>query len=173
MSATLEIKSDNIDKVLADVDRLGRAITSDDVKADYGARGPERDRHHFVEIANDSAHHKTARSLGAAPTGVYEEAARGTSQPEVSSEGVTISIHQVAIAQRFFGGRSSQSPRSSWPSPRAPRRTANGRASSTICDSFCLRAAPARWFPRKRRKERDGRASQAAHSNSVSSFSGW
>jgi hypothetical protein len=59
---------------------------------------------HFTEIENDSAHHKTARSLGAAPTGVYADAARNTSQPEVSSEGVTISIHQVAIAQRFFGG---------------------------------------------------------------------
>jgi hypothetical protein len=104
MSATLEIKSDNIDKVLADVDRLGRAITSDDVKLIMGRAVRNVIVTHFVEIANDSAHHKTARSLGAASTGVYEEAARGTSQPDVSSEGVTISIHQVAIAQRFFGG---------------------------------------------------------------------
>jgi hypothetical protein len=58
MSATLEIKSDNIDKVLADVDRLGRAITSDDVKLIMGRAVRNVIVSHFVEIANDSAHHK-------------------------------------------------------------------------------------------------------------------
>jgi hypothetical protein len=104
MSATVTIKAENIDQILAEVDQLGRDITSDDVKAVMGRAIRNVIVDHFVEIANDSAHHRTARAFGAPPTGVYEQAARGTSQPEVSSEGVAISIHQVAIAQRFFGG---------------------------------------------------------------------
>jgi hypothetical protein len=104
MSATLEIKSDSIDATLRDLDKLGGAISGDDVKAVMGRAIRGVVVSHFIQIASDSAHHKTARSLGAAPTGIYEKAAQGTSQPEVSQEGVSITIHQVAIAQRFFGG---------------------------------------------------------------------
>lgn len=59
---------------------------------------------HFNRLANDSAHHQTADSLGANRTGLYTEAARGTQNPELRSDGVAISINQRALAQRFFGG---------------------------------------------------------------------
>jgi hypothetical protein len=104
MSATLEIKSESIDATMRDLDNLGGAISGDDVKAVMGRAVRGVVVSHFIQIASDSAHHETAGSLGATRTGVYQQAAQGTSQPEVSREGVSISIHQVAIAQRFFGG---------------------------------------------------------------------
>lgn len=104
MSATLNINADALNDLAQAVDALSGAITSDDVKLIMGRAVANTLRDHFVQIAQDSEHHKTARGSGVAPSGVYEEAARGVQQPELESDGVSVSINQVAIAQRLFGG---------------------------------------------------------------------
>lgn len=105
MSASLTIQADSLEKLRRDVDALGTAVTGDAIKLELGRAAQQIIKEHFEHLANDSAHHKTARSLGAEPTGLYEEAARGTQQPQLEPSGVSISINQVAIAQRYFGGR--------------------------------------------------------------------
>lgn len=104
MSATLTIDAHELEDLQVAVETLGGAITGDDVRKAMGNAVANVLLAHFAELAQDSTHHKTAQSFGAAPTGVYEEARRGVQQPELEGEGVSVTINQRAIAQRFFGG---------------------------------------------------------------------
>jgi len=104
MPAQFNIKSDDLDALINAAEALGGAVSGDDAKLVMGRAMQSVIKSHFSDIAQDEAHHKTARALGATPTGVYEEAARNTEDPVVEDDGVTVTIRQVAIAQRFYGG---------------------------------------------------------------------
>jgi len=104
VSAELRINADALSELLSVADDMEKAVSGSDVSLVMGMAMMEVIKNHFADIAQDDTHHKTAEKLGATPTGVYEEAGRRTDQPEVESDGVSVSIHQAAVAQRFFGG---------------------------------------------------------------------
>ncbi len=81
-------------------DELGRA----DVRKVMGQAVAQTLKDHFTALANDSQHHRTAASLGANRTGFYARAASGVQQPNIESDGFSVSINAVGIAQRLFGG---------------------------------------------------------------------
>jgi hypothetical protein len=104
MSVAFKIEAEELQDVVTAVDALGGEITGDDVRRVMGNAVRNVLRDHFAAIAQDEAHHKTARGFGVAPTGVYEEARQNTQEPELEADGVSISINQVAITRLFFGG---------------------------------------------------------------------
>jgi len=104
MSITAKIDAHELQDLITAVDTLGGAITGEDVRMIMGRAIVNTLRDHFAELAQDSVHHKSAEALGATPTGFYEEAMRSVQQPELESDGVSVSINQVGIAQRLFGG---------------------------------------------------------------------
>jgi hypothetical protein len=105
MAGTLKISGiDQVDQVRREATAFGVALTGDEIGMIVGQAAQQLIKEHFEKLANDSAHHKTARSLGAQRTGLYEEASRATQQPVLERGGVSVSINQVAIAQRYFGG---------------------------------------------------------------------
>jgi translation elongation factor EF-G len=87
MSAVeITIQSDDIGKLIKDVDRLHGAVESDKIKEEMGFAIMQTIRDHFSEIAQDSAHHESASSLGASQTGYYERARDSTQEPQVTAE---------------------------------------------------------------------------------------
>lgn len=102
--AELRINTDELNDLVIAVEELGKATESDDVRRVMGMAMYEVIRSHFADIAQDSLHHKTSQRLGASPTGVYEEARSRTDEPVVDANGITVTIHQVAVAQRYYGG---------------------------------------------------------------------
>lgn len=104
MSFTIKVQSDALSDLETAVEELGGAVTGNDVMMIMGRAAQQVIKDHFEKLAGDAVHHKTAESLGAERTGLYEEAARGTEAPQLESGGVSVSVHQVAIAQRLFGG---------------------------------------------------------------------
>jgi len=107
MSATLNIDGGGnaINNLLAEVRQLGGAITGDEIRLIMGAAVKEEVQQHLYALSNDEGHHKTARSLGATPTGFYLHAADHTHDPQLEEQGVSVSIEQQGLAQRFYGGR--------------------------------------------------------------------
>lgn len=104
MSAELRINADALNDLAIAVDELGSAVQDEQIRLVMGMAMMEVIRDHFAEIAQDSEHHKTAARLGASITGVYEQARSGTDAPVVETDAVSVTIHQVAVAQRFYGG---------------------------------------------------------------------
>jgi len=104
VSAELRINADALKELADAADELEQAVEGADVRLVMGMAMMEVIKNNFAAIAQDETHHKTAQRLEAAPTGVYEEAGRRTDQPVVESDAVSVTIHQAAIAQRFFGG---------------------------------------------------------------------
>jgi hypothetical protein len=102
--ALVTIESDEIDRLIADVSKLQDETASDKMKSEMGFSVMQLVRAHFAEIAQDSQHHESARSLGAQPSGFYESARNNTQEPEIVSEGVSISVMQIGVAQRYYGG---------------------------------------------------------------------
>lgn len=100
----LTISTDDLAAMDADVARLRDKLQSGELHLLMGAAVREVVREHFYELNADSAHHETARSLGAAQTGLYLKAADATHAPVQEGDDVAISINQEAIAQRYFGG---------------------------------------------------------------------
>lgn len=103
-SIALEIHSNEIADILTAVETLQGGITGDEILQVIGRAGFTVIKEHFEQLAGDEAHHQSAASLGAAPTGFYERAADNVQQPEVEPEGVSVSIDQQGLAQRLFGG---------------------------------------------------------------------
>lgn len=85
-------------------EELGKAIESGDVRQLMGRAIAGALKDHFVKLAHDSQHHESASSLGAAPTGFYSEAQSAVQQPNIESDGFSVSINQRGLAQRIFGG---------------------------------------------------------------------
>jgi hypothetical protein len=104
MSVALTIDAEGLQDLVIAVEKLGGAISGDDVRMVMGDAVRNVLRDHFTALAHDAEHHKTARGFGVSPTGVYEEARAQTQEPQLESGGVSVSINQVAIAQRLFGG---------------------------------------------------------------------
>ena len=103
MSLTLNIVHE-LREAGATLENVEREINRDDVKRIMGQAVALVNRQHFEQLAGDSKHHTTAASLGAERTGFYERAAKGVQQPQTQSDGFTVTINAVGIAQRLFGG---------------------------------------------------------------------
>jgi hypothetical protein len=104
MSVGINIQSDEIDNLVTAVETLGGGISGDDIKRNVGLAMQQVIFDHFARLSSDSEHHQTADSLGANRTGFYEKAARGVQQPQLESDGVSVSIEMEGLAQRLFGG---------------------------------------------------------------------
>lgn len=104
MSTALKIDLNELRACERDLVELGAELQGDELKRVIGRSIANLLRDHFTDLANDSAHHRTAESLGAAPTGFYSEAVSGVQQPEIETDGVSVSINKKGLAQRLFGG---------------------------------------------------------------------
>jgi hypothetical protein len=104
MSVGLTIQSDDLAELVTAVETLGGGITGNELLRLVGFSMEETIREHLEMLSRDPAHHQTARSLGAAPTGFYERAAEAVQSPQLESDGVSISIDHEGLAQRYFGG---------------------------------------------------------------------
>lgn len=59
----------------------------------------------FTELEKDDVHHRTATRLGADRTHFYGGVARGVQFPvSEGADSISVSINNVGIAQRYFGG---------------------------------------------------------------------
>lgn len=94
MSVSISIET-NVDGVLS---RL-KPIEMDGVKKVAGRALANQLRGHFFKLNAERPN-----QMGGARTNFYSQAARGVQQPEVLTDGVKVSINQVGIAQRYFGG---------------------------------------------------------------------
>jgi len=101
---SIEVDAKSLDDLIAATVELAGEMGSDEMKFAMGTAMKETIRDHFGEIAQDSEHHQSALSLGATPTGFYEEARDKTQDPQIKAEGVSVSIDQEGLAQRYFGG---------------------------------------------------------------------
>ena len=110
MSTTITIKSDDLQGVIRDVEKLRGAVAGDDVREVMGFAIQEVVQRHFSVLASDAQHHQSALSLGADRTGFYEEARAGTHDPKIEGGGVSVSIEKAGIAQRYFGGTIAATP---------------------------------------------------------------
>ena len=106
----LTIREEQLAALQADLEKLAGAVTSDQLALVMGRTLAQVIRDHFVQLSFDRAHHQSAQSLGAAPTGFYERARQGVQQPELESGGVSVSINKEGLAQRVFGGTISAKP---------------------------------------------------------------
>jgi hypothetical protein len=86
------------------VKHVGEELNLPAVKRIMGRAIAAVTKHHFEELAADSQHHQTADSLGGTRTGFYSRAAKSVQQPQIQSDGLSISM-MGAIARRLFGGR--------------------------------------------------------------------
>lgn len=102
----LTIESDDLDKIVALSRDLQEELTSSDLLLIAGRAIRGVTKEHFEMLSRDSTHHQIAQSLGAAPTGFYEEASRAVQEPVVEgTDIVSISINgPEGLAQRYFGG---------------------------------------------------------------------
>jgi hypothetical protein len=105
MSASLKVHGiPELDSLEHEARALGGEVKGEGVKRVIGRAIANVLKEHFIRLAGDSAHHRTAASLGAKRTGFYSEAARGVQQPQLVANGVAVPINQVGLAQRLFGG---------------------------------------------------------------------
>lgn len=101
---TLTLDTHDLDKLIAAATALGDEISGREIKEVMGVAMRETIQAHFADIAQDAAHHTTASAFGVSPSGLYERARGSTHEAEVESEGVSVSIDEEGIAQRYFGG---------------------------------------------------------------------
>lgn len=99
------VKSGDLAALPARIDRLQTGLKSGELQLLMGTAVREVVREHFYELQNDTEHHETAQSLGAASTGFYLAAADATQAPEQESDGVSISINHQGLSQRLHGGK--------------------------------------------------------------------
>ncbi len=104
MSATVNIRSDELEGLQQSIEALGGGLTGEEIRLVMGNAAKEVIKDHFAQLSNDEAHHRSARSLGATPTGYFARASDATHDPQLENEGVSISIDLAGIAQRLFGG---------------------------------------------------------------------
>lgn len=102
MAITVEIQVD--DKASKSAAAIRDELQRPDVKRVMGRAIVAVIKHNFEQLAADSTHHTSADSLGAGRTGFYERAGKAVQQPNILSDGFSVSINQVGIAQRLFGG---------------------------------------------------------------------
>jgi hypothetical protein len=102
MSLTVQLIPD--DKASRPTREMRDALQKPDVKRVMGRAIANVIKANFVELANDSLHHRSSESLGANRTGFYSRAAKGVQQPNIESDGFSVSINAVGIARRLFGG---------------------------------------------------------------------
>lgn len=98
------LKSKDLASLPLQLEKLRVGLKSGEIQLLMGTAIREVVREHFYVLQNDSAHHETARALGANPTGLYLQAADATQAPTQEGDGVSISINQQGIAQRLHGG---------------------------------------------------------------------
>lgn len=104
MSVSIEIRSEELAGLVADVDRLGDAMKSRELLQIVGRSMQQTVKNHLEEISRDTLHHRSADSLGAARTGFYERASQAVQAPQAEDDGVSVSILHQGLAQRYFGG---------------------------------------------------------------------
>lgn len=106
MSGTsLNIQSAELDQLIGDVIALDQGIRSEELRQAAGDSMRETIRNHFYALANDSTHHESSQALGANRTGFYLDAADKTHEAVLEGgEGVSVSVEQEGLAQRYFGG---------------------------------------------------------------------
>jgi len=100
----LNIQSDDISDILIAVETLEGKLAGDEAKLIAGAQLKETVRDHLYALETDSVHHRSAQSLGAAPTHFYAEAADKVHEPQIEGDSISVSIEQTGLAQRYFGG---------------------------------------------------------------------
>jgi hypothetical protein len=106
----IEIETAELDRLMTAASGLGEALDSDALKQAMGGAMHDTIVENFRVIALDSQHHQSAQSLGAQPTGFYVEAQQNTQPARIQSDGVSVSIDQEGLAQRYFGGDISARP---------------------------------------------------------------
>lgn len=79
--------------------RLGAAVQRADVRAVMGRAIASKLRKHFTKLDSERRN-----KLGGRRTHFYGQVRRGVQKPELTSDGVTVVINNVGIAQRYFGG---------------------------------------------------------------------
>ncbi len=104
MSIALKLDLSEAQQYVGRVNQFGATLSASTIRDVIGRAVQQLIKAHFIDLANDSAHHRSAESLGAERTGFYEKAATSTQNPVSESDGVSISINQEGIAQRLFGG---------------------------------------------------------------------
>lgn len=85
------------DEITPGVDRVINALTRADVRRIMGRAIVQVLKDHFRDL--DSQRHRPE-----VPLHFYNSAARGVQQPDVSGDGLTVTINNVGIGQRYFGG---------------------------------------------------------------------
>lgn len=111
---TLEIDAPGLPSFQEELGRLGVVARKQTLKA-MGAELRATLIEHFTAIEQDSVHHKWAAKLGAERTHFYGSAARGVQLPAVHGDDeVSVSINNVGIAQRYFGGTIEPGPGKKW-----------------------------------------------------------
>jgi hypothetical protein len=113
MSLTVNI-ADELKAAAPHVQHLGEELNKPEVKRILGRAIQQVVKEHFFKLAGDSQHHGSADSLGGTRTGFYSRAAKSVQQPNIQSDGLSISM-MGAIARRLFGGRIDAPPGSLLP----------------------------------------------------------
>lgn len=85
--------------------RLGTGVRGPEIKAAMGGAVRRELRRHLRDLDT-----KKANKLGGARTNFYGRAAAAVQVPRVTSDGVTVSINHLGLAQRFFGGEIEAQP---------------------------------------------------------------
>ena len=102
---SLTIRSEALAEAEAIMTTFVKKISRPELLFDVGRAAQQIIKGHFEQLANDEAHHKTARGLGAKRTGFYARAANAVQQPQLEgTDEVSVSIDHQGLAQRLFGG---------------------------------------------------------------------
>jgi hypothetical protein len=103
----LTIQARDLDAAIRKADEIGDILQSHELRVIAGRAVQQAVMIHLQDLSRDAAHHRTAESLGANRTGLYQEAADATALPtalQPEADGISISIAQEGLAQRYFGG---------------------------------------------------------------------
>jgi len=109
---TIVVVASDMEVLREKAKELGKAIDGDDMRLVMGAALKEAVRAHFYALSSDNDHHKTADRLGAQRMNLYMKAGDNTHDPELESDGVSVSVDdpEHALMQRIFGGPISGKP---------------------------------------------------------------
>jgi hypothetical protein len=83
--------------------RLARGLEAQEYGEAVGRAGVRALENNFRDKDQDPQSHRTARDLGASPSGLYAQMVKHLSH-STTREGVLLSINHAAAAQRYFGG---------------------------------------------------------------------
>ena len=97
MSITVQISTQ--DGATPAIEAIRGELSRDDVRKAMGFSVAEALKAHFFKLDDERAN-----KMGGKRTNFYGQAARGVQQPQMESDGFSVSINQVGIAQRYFGG---------------------------------------------------------------------